>query len=84
MLALGIAAAATVEARGASLREQQSDEVWREQDKCARDAFQKFPDFTPGSNAARDRETRVCEAKNRLPPRLHESPVAKIPDSEAE
>ena len=72
-------------AHATSIREKESDSVWRKQDECARAAFLKFPDYTKASNAARDRETRACEIRNHVPVRdpVIVSPVKKIPDAEA-
>jgi hypothetical protein len=84
---LAIVAAIGVDAaRAGSIREQQSDAVWRKQDECARTALLKFPDHTPESNADRDRATRDCERKNHVPVRAPatESPVKTIPDGAAD
>ena len=73
-------------AEAASIRQQQSFAAWHIQDLCARDAFRKFPDYTVEGNAARDRYIRSCEVRHHLPPRadLHDSPIRRIPDSQAE
>jgi hypothetical protein len=64
---------------------QQSYAAWHKQDQCARQAFKRFPDYTTESNRQRDRAMRECEANNHVLPRddIHESPVGKIPDAEA-
>ncbi|MGH6980905.1 MAG: hypothetical protein ACREFC_06830 [Stellaceae bacterium] len=84
VMALAVIGAMTA-AQAASVREKQSYSVWRAEDKCAHAAFVKFSDFTPESNARRDRATRLCEARNNLPPRnsVTTSPVRTIPDDEA-
>ncbi len=79
VLAVGIAAAA----QATSVREKQSSAVWRKQDDCAHAAFLKFPDYTPESNANRDRATRACEDENHVPasPPVILLPVKRIPDA---
>ena len=79
-------ALAAVGARADSVRQQQSVETWHRQNLCAREAFQRFPDYTPEGNAARDKAIRACEARHHLPPRadLHDSPVKTLPDAQAE
>jgi len=73
-------------AQATTVRQKQSDSVWHAADECAHAAFLKYPDFTPESNAKRDRETRLCEARQGLPPRapVISSPVRTIPDDEAQ
>jgi hypothetical protein len=80
------AASGADSARAASVREQQSFDVWRKQDNCAHAAFLKFPDYTPESNANRARATRECEIKNNVRPRppVVVSPVKTIPDAAAD
>jgi hypothetical protein len=72
-------------AQAASVREQQSNGVWKKQDACAKAAFLKFPDYTPQGNADRERATRDCEIAKGVPVRapVAESPVKTIPDSAA-
>lgn len=84
-LALLTASVGLGTARAGDVREQQSNAMWRKQDDCARAAFVKFPDYTAESNAKRDRATRDCEIKNRLPVRApaSESPLKTIPDDAA-
>ncbi len=74
-----------VSARAGSVREQQAMAAWHKQDECARDAFVKFPDYVPESNAKRAEATRQCERDNHLPERVpaNESPIKTIPDDEA-
>jgi hypothetical protein len=84
---LTIAAGVGVDtARAASVREKQSYAVWQTQDACAHAAFLKFPDYTPESNANRDRAARECEVKNHVPVRapVNVSPLKTIPDAAAE
>jgi hypothetical protein len=73
-------------AQAASVREQQSDLAWHQQDLCAHDAFVKFPDYTPEGNAKRARATRDCERKHHVLQRAPTaaSPVRRIPDAAAE
>jgi hypothetical protein len=83
LLVVGIFGA--VSARAGSVREQQAQAAWHKQDECAREAFVKFPDFVPESNARRAEATRQCERDNHLPERVpaNESPIKTIPDDEA-
>lgn len=83
--ALVAAMIGTEAANAGSVRQKQSYDVWRIEDDCAHAAFLKYPDYTPESNAKRDRATRLCEARNHLPPRqpVISSPVRTIPDDEA-
>jgi hypothetical protein len=41
--------------------------AWRNADQCAKDAFKKYPDYTPQSNAAREAMRRECLRNHRLP-----------------
>ncbi|MDE2230118.1 MAG: hypothetical protein KGL11_13905 [Alphaproteobacteria bacterium] len=51
-----------------ALADQPSENAkWAAADRCARDAFQKFPDYTPESNAARENYRRACMRANNLP-----------------
>ena len=47
-----------------------SSQLWGRQDRCARQAFRKFPDYTPQGNAQRERELQQCLAAGNLPPRV--------------
>jgi len=72
--------------RAASANEMRAtSQAWRKQNDCTLDSFHRFPDYTPRSNANRDRATRACEAQNHLPLRQdgEHSPVVQMPDSEA-
>jgi hypothetical protein len=73
-------------ARAGDVREQQSQAVWRQENECSHDAFEKFPDYTPESNAARERVMRDCENKHHIPVRapVSESPVKTLPDAAAD
>ena len=85
VIAATVIVAATAAAHATSVREKQSDSVWRAEDKCAHDALLQYPDYTVESNAKRDRATRQCETRKGLPPRapVITSPVRTIPDDEA-
>jgi hypothetical protein len=75
------------QARAASANEMRAtSQAWQKQNNCTLDSFHRFPDYTPRSNANRDRATRACEAKNHLPLRQdgEHSPVVRMPDSEAD
>jgi hypothetical protein len=41
--------------------------AWKLGDRCAQDAFKKFPDYTPESNAKREAARRACLRDHRLP-----------------
>ena len=56
-------------AEAVSIRQQQAFAAWHIQDLCAREARQKFPNYTPEGNTARDRAIRACEVRHHLPPR---------------
>jgi len=72
-------------ARAGDIREQQSQAVWRQENECSHDAFEKFPDYTRESNAARERMMRDCENKHHIPVRapVSDSPVKTLPDDAA-
>jgi hypothetical protein len=78
--------AATGVAQAGSVREQQSNLVWKKQDECAKAAYLKFPDYTPQGNAAREGAMRDCDIAKGVPVRtpVAESPVKTIPDSAAD
>lgn len=40
---------------------------WHTADQCGKDAFKKFPDFTPDSNAKREAFRLECLRNHRLP-----------------
>ena len=42
---------------------------WTASDKCAQQAQQAFPDYTPESLAKRDAKMKQCLASQNLPPR---------------
>ncbi len=46
-----------------------SSQLWGRQDRCAREAFKKFPDYTREGNAKREHEFQQCLAQGNLPPR---------------
>lgn len=73
-------------ARAGDVRQQQSEAAWRQENQCSRDAFEKYPDYTAESNAARERMTRDCEIKHHVPVRapIADSPVKTIPDGAAD
>lgn len=65
--------AAILALAGPSLADQNwksSSQLWGRQDRCAREAFRKFPDYTPEANAQREREFQQCLAASNLPPRV--------------
>jgi hypothetical protein len=57
-------AAATADSQGNALMKK-----WASSDFCSRQAYRKFPDFTPDSLAKRDQSLKQCLAGNNLPPR---------------
>lgn len=56
-----------------------SEPVWRQSDDCARAAFKQYPDYTPESNAKRDRALRLCLARNHAPGRASTDPEPSVP-----
>ncbi len=48
-------------------RLKQSQYVWKLMDACRRNAFKRFPDYTPQSNAQRKRAEQQCMEANNLP-----------------
>jgi hypothetical protein len=42
--------------------------IWDRMDRCRQQAQKQFPDYTPESNAKRDRATQLCLASQNLPP----------------
>ena len=64
---LAFAALALPAPAGADEKQQSSDTEWRAMDGCAREAFQKFPDYTHESNLKREAYRRACLRKKGLP-----------------
>ena len=67
---------------GPSLADQNwksSSQLWSRQDRCAREAFKKFPDYTAEANAQREREFQLCLATGNLPPRVFTNTPAPTP-----
>jgi hypothetical protein len=73
-------------ADAASVRQKQSFDIWQQQDKCADDAFKKFPDYTAAAIRRRNAAMHACDAAHNLPPRADfgTSPVHRIPDADAD
>jgi len=68
-VAIGLAAAivsALVPARADQVQRSASA-AWKQGDRCAQDAFKKFPDYTPEANAKREAARRACLRNHRLP-----------------
>lgn len=42
-----------------------SQRAWKAQDNCAHEAMKRFPDYTPESNAKRDRVRQLCMINGR-------------------
>jgi len=51
----------------ADANQKNSSAAWRQADRCAQQAFQKFPDYTAESNAKREAARRACLRDHRLP-----------------
>jgi hypothetical protein len=64
---LALAAALLPLAAQADENQKNSSAAWRQADRCAQAAFQKFPDYTPESNAKREAARRACLRDHRLP-----------------
>lgn len=47
---------------------------WKLMDSCAKQAQQRFPDFTADAAARRDEMLKQCLESNNLPPRAPEMP----------
>jgi len=47
-------------ARAADASAQSQEKLWGLADKCGRDAFAKYPDYTPDSNVKREAFRRNC------------------------
>ena len=45
----------------------QSESVWKTMDNCHRNAFKRFPDYTPEGRAKRERAERQCLEANNSP-----------------
>jgi hypothetical protein len=75
-LALIIAVSAVIGPTGAALAESstaiQAQKSWLRGDKCAADAFKRFPDYTAEQNAKRDAYIRQCRAD------LGEAPIQPL------
>ncbi len=56
-----------------------AEKAWHGDDDCARKAFKLFPDYTPESNAKRDRAMRRCTATGQVPSRADIAPPAPGP-----
>jgi hypothetical protein len=54
-------------APAADLNQRKADTAWKAADNCAQDAFRKFPDYTPASNAKREAARQACLRDHRLP-----------------
>ena len=46
-----------------------SNRVWGANDKCGKESFRKFPDYTAEAALGRDAYMRDCLRKHHLPPR---------------
>jgi len=64
---LALAAALLPHVAQADMNQKNSSAAWRQADHCAQQAFQKFPDYTPESNAKREAARRACLRDHRLP-----------------
>jgi hypothetical protein len=51
----------------ADTHQKNSGDAWRQADRCAHEAFQKYPDYTPDSNAKREVARRACLRDHHLP-----------------
>ena len=85
-VATAISIATAGDATAASVRGKQSFELWQQQDRCAKDAFLKFPDYTPAGIGQRNAAIRACDKAYHLTPRPDPgaSSVRRIPDAAAE
>jgi hypothetical protein len=49
---------------------------WKTMDSCAKEAQERYPDFTAESNAKRDAQLKACLEQNNLPPRQLDTPTS--------
>jgi hypothetical protein len=55
--------------------------VWKNNDKCAQQAFKQYPDYTAEGNAKRQHSMQQCLAGTNSPPRASTNPhPAATPD----
>ncbi len=51
----------------ADMNQTNAGAAWRQADRCAQEALQKYPDYTPDSNAKREAARRACLRNHHLP-----------------
>lgn len=68
-LAFGAAALFPAGEASATANQRTAQKVWTESDKCSKQAFERFPDYTPEDSAKRDAFTRRCLNARNLPGR---------------
>jgi hypothetical protein len=67
--AAAIAAVLATASADAETRLDTSNKKWTQMDTCAKQSFQKFPDYTAEGATKRDAFVRDCLRMHRLPPR---------------
>jgi hypothetical protein len=73
-LLLGAAAMAVALPAAATTNQRTAQKAWTDSDKCAKEAFEKYPDYTPEETAKRDAFTRRCLNGRNLPGRSSAAP----------
>ena len=68
-LAFGAAAVLAAGPASATANQRTAQKVWTDSDKCAKQAFEKYPDYTPEETAKREAFTRRCLNARSLPGR---------------
>ncbi len=69
LFALMLIAAALLLPRGAVADQNWKTQsaIWRQQDACTTEAEKAYPDYTPESNAKREKARKVCLMRSNLP-----------------
>lgn len=67
IVAAGLALTLLAAAPAFAAWQTESESVWATADRCAREATQLFPDYTPQGNAARENYRRACLRAHNLP-----------------
>jgi hypothetical protein len=74
VLLLGGAVALTPAPASATTNQRTAQKTWSDSDKCTKQAFEKFPDYTAEETAKRDAFVRRCLNARGLPGRDSSTP----------
>jgi len=66
-LAALLVAGSSGPAAAADINQHKAAAAWKQSDNCAQEAFRKYPDYTPQSNARREAARQACQRNHRLP-----------------